>query len=417
MRAELISVGTELLLGEILNTNAQYLSRRLSEVGIDCYFQHTVGDNPVRLRKVLEEALSGSDLVIATGGLGPTMDDLTKETVAEVLGLPLVLHQPSLDRIEALYQRLNRSMPPSNVKQALLPEGSTPLLNDRGTAPGMAVIRDGKMIVILPGPPGEMVPMFERHAVPFIERTWAGRLEPLVARVMRFCGIGESDLESRIRDIIERQTDPKIAPYVKSFEVQLRLSTRAGNRDEGLGRIKPFEEAIRERVGGYLYGYDEECLEEAVGRRLRALGLKLAVAESCTGGWLAQRLTEIPGSSDYFLAGAVAYSNQAKTSILGVPAGTIEDHGSVSDETVRSMASGIRSGAGADIGIGITGIAGPTGGTEEKPVGSVWIGISGPWGDEAKLYKLWGSRADIRGRAAQEALVRLWRYLSRHASS
>ncbi len=415
MRAELISVGTELLLGEVLNTNAQYLSRRLSEVGIDCYFQHTVGDNPSRLRRVLEEALAGSDLVITTGGLGPTMDDLTKETVAQFLGLPLVLHQPSLDRIEALYRRLGRVMPPSNLKQALLPEGSTPLPNDRGTAPGMAVLKDGKMVVILPGPPSEMVPMFENQAVPFIETTWAGRLRPLVARVMRFCGIGESDLETRIRDIIEHQSDPMIAPYVKAFEVQLRLSTRASSREEGLGRLGPVERAIAERLGGYLYGFDEVCLEDATGRRLRSLGLRVAVAESCTGGWLSKRLTGIPGSSDYFLFGAVTYSNQSKISLLGVPAATIEDNGAVSEETVQAMAAGARAASGAEIGIGITGVAGPGGGTEEKPVGTVWIGLSGPWGDEAKLYRLWGGRDDIRGRAAQEALVRLWRYLSKHA--
>lgn len=403
-------------MGEVLNTNARYLSRRLSEIGIDCYYQYTVGDNALRLQRVLRDALSSSDLVIVTGGLGPTADDLTKETVADTLGLRLSLHRESLERIENIYRRLNRVMPENNVKQAMLPEGCVPLPNERGTAPGVAVVKDGKSVVILPGPPGEMTTMFEKYAVPFIHDQTSAVLKPLVSRVLRFCGIGESDLETRIRDIVERQTDPKIAPYYKSWEVHIRISTRAVSRDEGMKSIGPVEKSIRKILEQYLYGCDDETLEEVIGRRLKAAGLRLAVAESCTGGWLAKRLTDISGSSDYFLMSAVTYSDESKTQAVRVPKDIITAHGAVSEQTALAMAAGIRAMAGADIGIGITGIAGPGGGSDTRPVGSVWIAISGPWGERAKFFSLWGDRDDIRGRATQEALVSLWRYLLQQTS-
>lgn len=436
IKAELIFVGTELLLGEILNTNAQYLSQRLAELGIDCYYQVTVGDNAARLAGVLRQSLGRAEVVIATGGLGPTMDDITKETVARVLGLPLELHPPSLERIEETFRRLGRPMSENNRKQALTARGARVLPNDRGTAPGMAVgvppdwtperseapgwrAADAppawpprRVVIVLPGPPREMVPMFEEGAVPVLLEMLGGEATMLIARTLRFVGIGESDLEHRIRDLMAGQTDPFIAPYAKLGEVHLRLSTKAADRAAGLARIAPVEAAIRERVGGFCYGTDDQTLEQVVGEELRARAMTLAVAESCTGGLLSKRLTDVPGSSDYFLAGLVTYSNAAKESVLAVPAATLGAHGAVSDETALAMAAGARQATGADVAVSVTGIAGPGGGSAQKPVGTVHIAVDGPKGPWVRRHRFpAGDRAAIRERSAQEALNRLWRYL------
>lgn len=417
MNAELVFVGTELLLGEILNSNAQYLSQRLAELGIDCYYQVTVGDNAERLAGVLRQALGRADVVITTGGLGPTMDDLTKETVAEVLGLPMQLHEPSLRHIEEVFARLGRPMAENNRKQAMNPAGGLVLENRHGTAPGVAIpIPAGadpprQAVIVLPGPPREMQPMFEQGAVPFLLRMLGEKATTLVARTLRFVGIGESDLETRIRDLIEAQSDPFIAPYAKLGEVHLRLSTKARTREEGLARIAPVEAAIRQRVGGFCYGVDDRPLEAVVGDRLAERGWTVAVAESCTGGLLAKRLTDVPGSSAYFLAGLVTYSNEAKRALLGVPEETLRAFGAVSDETALAMARGVRERTGCTVGVAITGIAGPGGATAEKPVGTVHIAVEGPKGSWVRRYQFpVRDRDNVRQRSAQEALNRLWRY-------
>ena len=411
MKAELIFVGTELLLGDILNTNAQYLARRLSDLGIDNYFQVTVGDNADRLAFTVRRALERSDVVIATGGLGPTMDDLTKETIADVLGLPLVIHEPSLARIEGFFKSRGRQMTENNRKQALLPGGAIVMTNEVGTAPGMIIEWNGKAVAILPGPPNEMAPMFEDHLAPYLARRSGGEAKRLVSLTLKFCGIGESAVEAWLDDLIRGQSDPTIAPYAKMGEVHLRLATKASSEEEGYARLRPIEEEIRQRLGHHIFGTDRDLLEAAVGGLLRARDLTLALAESCTGGLLAKRLTDIPGSSDYFLLGAVTYANSAKIGALGVPEDTLVAHGAVSEETARAMAEGVRRLSGADLGLAITGIAGPSGGTPEKPVGTVHFALASRGETVSVKEQLWGSRSDIRIRAAQAALVMLWRSL------
>ena len=411
MIAELVFVGTELLLGEILNTNAQYLSGRLAELGIDCYHQATVGDNAARLAGVVRQALERSDLVVLSGGLGPTMDDLTKETVAEVLGRPLVLHEPSWHRIEGFFARLGRQPSDNNRKQAMLPQGARALENDVGTAPGVLVEAAAHTVVLLPGPPGEMKPMFESRVLPYLRERLGDRTVTLVKRTLKFCGIGESAVENRLQDLVGSQSDPNIAPYAKPGEVHLRLSTKARTREEGLARIAPVEEAIRKRLGRYVFGVDEETLESVVGEALRRAGLTLAVAESCTGGLLSRRITDVPGSSRYFLLGAVTYSNEAKQRLLGVSAATLAARGAVSRETAQEMAAGARAAVGADIGLSVTGIAGPGGGTPDKPVGTVHIALVGPRGERHGAHQFSGGRADVRQRSAQTALTELFQYL------
>ncbi len=411
MKAELVFVGTELLLGQILNTNAQYISRRLADLGVDNYYQTVVGDNWERLAEVLRQALGRADLVITSGGLGPTLDDITKEVAAEVLGIPLELHQPSLEHVEGFFRRRGREMTENNRKQALMPKGARVLPNPPGTAPGMIAERDGKAIAVLPGPPNEMQPMFESGVVPYILEKTGARPVTLVTKTLRFSGIGESALESKLRDLMEKQIDPTVAPYAKLGEVHLRLATKAATREEGLRRLEPLEAEIKARAGRYLYGYDEEPLEGAVGRLLREKGQTLAVAESCSGGILAKRLTDLPGSSDYFLLGAVTYANEAKQALLGVTEEMLSEHGAVSEPVARAMAEGVRRMSGSDWSLSVTGIAGPGGGTPTKPVGTVWFGLSGPDGTKAWTEQLWGSRDDIRRRSAQVALTRLWQRL------
>lgn len=411
MKAELVFVGTELLLGQILNTNAQYLSRRLADLGVDNYYQVVVGDNWERLAGTLRHALERSDLVITSGGLGPTMDDITKEVAAEVLGLPLELHQPSLDHIASFFHHRGRAMTENNRKQAMMPLGARVLANPVGTAPGMVAEKDGKAIAVMPGPPNEMQPMFESGVVPYILEKTGGRPQVLVAKTLRFSGIGESTLEAKLTDLIANQTDPTVAPYAKLGEVHLRIATKAATREEGLRKLEPLEAEITARASQYLYGHDAEPLEGAVGRLLRQAGQTLAVAESCSGGFLAKRLTDLPGSSDYFLLGAVTYANEAKERVLGVPVEVLAEHGAVSEPVARAMAEGVRRLAGSDWALSITGIAGPGGGTPGKPVGTVWFGLAGPQGTEVWTDQLWGSRDDIRRRSAQAALTRLWQKL------
>ncbi|MHB9025809.1 MAG: competence/damage-inducible protein A [Armatimonadota bacterium] len=414
MRAEVISIGTELLLGQITDTNAVYLAQRLAELGISLFYKSTVGDNPDRLAEVLRLARERSDLLICTGGLGPTEDDITAAGIARVFDEPLVVDEDSRRHLENFFRRRGRPMTENQLKQAQLPRGARPIPNPVGTAPGFLLEKAGKTVIVMPGPPHEMHAMWRDTVGPYLR----GRSDMMiVSRTLRFCGIGEGALEMLLKDLIAAQTNPTIAPYAKLAEVHIRVTARTHSEDDAWRLIQPVEAAIRERAGQYLYGIDEETLEFVVGRMLREGGLTLAVAESCTGGLLGGRITGVPGSSDYFLGGVISYSNDLKQSLLGVSPATLEAHGAVSEATAREMAEGIMRATGASVGISITGIAGPDGGTPEKPVGLVYLGLAragGPTQVTRSVY--WGERDTIRARAVQESLVLLRGVLLESAS-
>lgn len=408
MRAEIISVGTELLLGQIIDTNAAYLSQELAGLGIGLYRRSTVGDNPQRLRQAIEEALDRSELVITSGGLGPTDDDLTKEIVAQVIGLPLVLHQPSLDSIRNYFARMGRKMTENNYKQALIPEGGKVLPNPHGTAPGIAVKAKGKLVVCLPGPPRELKPMFCNHVLPLLQGESKG---VILSRVLRICGLGESMVAEELSDLLARQTNPTIAPLASEGEVKLRLTTRTNSVEEAVRLLDEMEAKVRERLGIAIFGVDQETLEHVVVRLLTQRQETLAVAESCTGGLLASRITDVPGASEVLDRGLVTYSNRAKEELLGIPAEVISQKGPVSPEVARLMARGVKEKPGTDWGIGITGIAGPGGGTKEKPVGLVYLALEGPEVSIVQKLRWNGDRILIKRRTTQAALDLLRREL------
>ncbi|MGU3469561.1 competence/damage-inducible protein A [Paenibacillus sp. D51F] len=413
MKAEIIAVGTELLLGQIVNTNARYLSQELAGLGIDVYFQTVVGDNASRLKEAISIASSRADLLVFTGGLGPTMDDLTKDVLADMLGRKLVVHEPSLARMEAFFASRGAHMVESNIRQANSIEGSAALDNEAGLAVGNALEQDGIRYILLPGPPMEMKPMFEGPATSWILQEY-GRGAALHSRILRFAGIGESKLEHELIDLIEAQTDPTIAPYAKEGEVTIRLSSKSPNEAEALKRIDDMAATIQSRVGSYLYAQEDIPLEEAVLRLLRDRRHRLSSAESCTGGLLAELITSRPGSSGEFLGGVVTYTNVLKHRLLGIPMEMLEGAGApgaVSEATAALMAQRVSETTGSDWGVSITGVAGP-GESEGKPVGLVYIGISRK-GMEASVYTLQagGSRDMVRMRAAKHALYRLWTLL------
>lgn len=408
--AEILAVGTELLLGDIVNTNAQYLAVGLAEMGIGVLHQSVVGDNEERLTEAFRLALSRSDIVVTTGGLGPTGDDITREVAAQVLGLPLVLHEESLRRIEAFFEKLGRGMSENNVKQAMLPEGAIVLKNDRGTAPGCVAGRDGKYIVMLPGPPREMRPMFDEAV-----RPWLAQFSDAVihSESLRVFGIGEGAVEEKLRDLMQG-ANPTLAPYAKDGEVLLRVTARAASQEQAKALCMPLMEEIKRRLGDDVYGVNVDSLQQVVVEKLRQKGLKVGLAESCTGGLVAKRLTEIPGCSEVFECGVVSYANHIKQHLLGVHAETLAAHGAVSAETASEMAEGARRTAGASLGVGITGIAGPGGGTPEKPVGLVYVAVSD--GETCLVRRLTLGRSNverdyIRYLAASNALDMVRRFL------
>lgn len=414
MRAEIIAVGTELLLGQTVNTNATYLSQGLAELGIDVYFQTVVGDNAGRIRQSIELARTRADLIMFTGGLGPTLDDLTKDALAEYLGKQISIHAPSMEKIEVLFSSRGIHMVESNRRQANLIEGSKALENEAGLAVGNALSIDGTHYVLLPGPPREMKPMFDGPAKAWL-RSILGEERKLYSRLLKFAGIGESSLEQAIIDLIEQQTDPTIAPYAKEGEVAIRISTKAISEQEAAVRLDQLEEQIKGRVGKHLYAREDIPLEEAVLRLLRQSGRKLASAESLTGGLLAQLLTNIPGSSGEFLGGVVTYTNHMKHELLGIPMSQLEGPGApgaISESTASLMAERIQELAGSDFGVSLTGVAGPSE-SEGKPVGLVYFGIA-ELGKPTITYtaELSGSRGIIRVRAAKAVLYRLWQVLS-----
>lgn len=396
MNAEIIAVGTELLMGQIANTDAQFITKRLSEIGINVHYHTVVGDNTKRLKETLALAFSRSDAVILTGGLGPTYDDMTKETVASFFGLSLIEDENALNSIYDYFKKMNREMTESNKKQALIPEGATPLYNKFGTAPGCLIDKDGKIAAMLPGPPREMKPMFTEYLLPYFGEK-SGFF--VLSDYIRIFGIGEAEAESKITHLTASK-NPTVAPYVNPGELTLRISARGKTKEEAEKLIAPVKAEIKEIFGDKIYGEGltyslPQCVLDMMSER----DLTLSVAESCTGGMIASAITDLNGASKVFLYGAVTYANSAKEQALGVLPETIKKHGAVSEETVLEMARGVRLKSGSDIGVATSGIAGPSGGTPDKPVGTVYIAISTKKTDKAIRLFIPGMRDRVRNSA------------------
>ena len=403
MICEILSVGTELLMGQVANTDAQYLSRRLSELGVQVFRHTTVGDNPARVKEALNTALSRSDLVITTGGLGPTEDDLTKEMVAEHFELKMELHQPSMDALVERMRRIHpdRPLAQNNLKQAYFPAGSTVMPNRRGTAPGCIVERDSKAVAVLPGPPRELKDMFEQQLEPWLLKR---REMNLTSRFFRIFGVGESNVETILIDLFHSQ-NPTLALYCGAGEVTARLTASGAPGEDLTPLVDPVEAEILKRLGDSVYAEGrDKTMEWTVLELLLKRGETVALAESCTGGKLATMLTDSPGASGALLEGFVTYSNEAKIRSLGVREEALRAHGAVSEECAREMADGARQRTGATWALSVTGIAGPDGGSEEKPVGTVFIGLSGPDGTSAQRFQFVGDRSWIRTLSCQNAL-------------
>ncbi len=402
MNFEIISVGTELLLGQIVNTNAKEISIMLSEMGFNVYYTTVVGDNPERLRLALKIAVQRADGIITTGGLGPTADDLTKETIADFCGVKCAMHQESRKRIEERFKKQCRYMASNNLKQAEMPEGCIILENDFGTAPGAIIETDKNIFIMLPGPPREMKPMLKNKVRPYLEAKTNCIIH---SKSLRIFGVGESAAEEKLKEIIENQTNPTIAPYAKTGEMELRLTAKAKDKEEAEELLRPLEEKVRNILGDFIYADGEDAsLQKTVVKLLLENKLTIATAESCTGGLVAKKITDISGSSECFHCGAVTYSNDKKQEFLGVKEETLLTYGAVSEETALEMSSGVREKMQADIGIGITGIAGPTGGSEKKPVGLVYISICTKDVHRVWKFNLNGSREMVRERASLYAL-------------
>ena len=369
---ELISVGTEILLGDILNTDAQYLSIELAKLGISVIHQSTVGDNRERLLAQLDEAAKRSDIIILSGGLGPTPDDLTKEVCCEFFGKEMFLHEPTVEKIKKYFSSKGIEMAQNNLKQAMLPKDCVIFPNDNGTAPGMAIEKDGVQILVLPGPPRELKPMFQNCAVPYLMQ-FSDRI--IVSHNIRTFGIGESSMAEKVNDLFDAQ-NPTVAPYAKDGEALLRVTAMAKTKEDAESLCEPIIEEIKKRLDAYVYGVDYNCIEEAVVGMLKEHHLKVATAESCTGGLIAKRITDVPGASEVFECGIISYANGIKHKVLGVSEDDLNKYGAVSEPVAKQMAQGALKVSGADIAVSVTGIAGPDSDSTGKPVGLVYIGLA-----------------------------------------
>jgi nicotinamide-nucleotide amidase len=411
LNAEIIAVGSELLLGQIVNTNARFLSQQLAELGVDVFFHTVVGDNPQRLEQALKVADSRANIIILTGGLGPTKDDLTKETISKHLHTGLTFDQKALDSIEEYFNRTNRVMTENNKKQALVLENSEVLPNDHGMAPGMLLKRGQNIYILLPGPPKEMEPMFLSYGRHTLLKQ-LDKKEKIISRVLRFFGIGEAQLETEILDLIDSQTNPTIAPLASDGEVTLRLTAKHHDESEAERLLDGVESQIRNRVGTFLYGYNDTSLINEVSGLLKLKGLTIACAESLTGGRFQEQLTTIPGAGHLLKGGVVCYTNEAKISLVNVSADTIKEYGAISESCARELAENIANRLNSDVGISFTGVAGPDE-SEGKPVGTVFIGISVK-GQSTIVEKLdlAGSRDAIRTRTVKYGCYYLLKHLS-----
>lgn len=402
MVVELISVGTEILLGNIVNTNTQYLAEKCALLGLSMYHQVTVGDNRERLFAVLETALNRSDVVILTGGLGPTEDDLTKEVCAEVMGFDLVEDEHTRERISKYFKNnIYKEIPDNNWKQAMIPQGATVLDNSNGTAPGLIMEKDGKTAILLPGPPNELKPLFTEQVFPYLQ---SRQPEVIRSQMVKICGYGESQVEDKLIDLINTQTNPTIATYAKTAEVHLRVTAKAANEDEAKTLLKPVVKEIKSRFDNAVYTTkEEETLEMAVVRLLKKHELTVTTAESCTGGLIAGRLVNVPGASEVFREGFITYSNKAKRKYLDVSKGTLKKYGAVSEQTAKEMATGGVFASDADACIAVTGIAGPDA-DGEKPVGLVYIACYMKDKVKVEEYHFKGNREKIREQSVVKAL-------------
>jgi len=411
LKAEIICVGTELLLGQIVDTNAAYLAQVLAQQGIDLYYKSTVGDNRQRLVALLQQAWKRADLIFVSGGLGPTLDDLTREALALLVHEELEEDPGARRAVEEYFRRRNRTMSQNNLRQATRPKSAICLPNPYGTAPGLWLEKDGRVVVALPGVPLEMKNLVEREVLPRLRRKSGADSSVLCSRVLKVVGMGESAVEEQIMDLMTGQENPTIAPLAKRGEVRLRLTAKARSEKEARELIKPVEEKIRARLKGYVFGADRKLLEEAVGKRLAAGGFTLGVAESCTGGLISHRITGVPGSSTYFQMGIVAYSNRCKQKLLGVDKELLRKYGAVSPQTARAMAEGMREHCGVDVALSTTGIAGPGGGTPKKPVGLVYLALAHAGGTIVRRENFSWDRENNKTAAAQAGLVLLWEFL------
>ena len=411
--AELIAVGTELLLGNIANTDAQMLSQGLSALGINVYYHTVVGDNPQRLRAAVELAKSRADILITTGGLGPTCDDLTKNVLAECFGKKLVFHAPSARRIEAYFERLHagRPMTENNYQQAMLPEGCTVLDNDWGTAPGVAFEADGVRVIMLPGPPRECRAMFTHRVIPYLKSLADG---VIVSRTLKLFGIGESSMEAQLREEMEAMTNPTLAPYAKEGECELRVTAKAATAEDAQALLQPTVDQIKALFGSKVYGVDVPSLEAVVEDLLRQKGMTLGTAESCTGGLMAKRLTDVPGASQVFKGGVVSYTNEVKHGVLGVPQDMLDRFGAVSAPVAAAMAEGARRALGCDVALSSTGVAGPDRDDRGNEVGTMFVAIATAEGTHVKELHLGARpvRARLRTQTASHAFDLARRYLS-----
>lgn len=405
-KAEHLAVGSEILLGQIANGHARTISLEFAKHGLFLYYHTSVGDNFDRIADAFRTAASRTNVVIATGGLGPTNDDLTKEALADVLGRSLQMSDAALAELEAFFANRNRPMPQENRKQALCITGGELLPNPNGTAPGQYVSDNGVHYFLLPGPPREMVPMLQREVLPRLKALFPGE-QTLVSRVLHFCGIGESTVDEQVAELTA-MTNPTVAPLAGEGEMLLRITAADVDEQAARARIQPVEQQLRSQFGRFLYGTDDDTLESVVGARLRVHNATLAIAESCTGGLISSMITAVPGSSDYFRGGVVAYQNDVKVQLLGVETATLAEYGAVSEPTAKQMAEGVRQKFGSTYGIAVTGVAGPGGGTPEKPVGLVYGGLATPAGARVYRMEFRGSRDQIRLRTAKMMLWRLW---------
>ena len=408
--AEIISVGTELLLGNIVNTDAADVAAALSELGINTYYHTVVGDNPQRLKAAVEIAKSRADIIITTGGLGPTYDDLTKQTLAAAFGKKLIFHADEAEKIRGYFAKMGRTMTDNNLQQAELPEGCTILDNTCGTAPGCAFEAEGKHVIMLPGPPKELRAMLRGAAVPYLQKLSDAQL---YSKNIMIFGMGESAVESRLRDYMNSLTNPTLAPYAKTGEVLLRVTAKAESESEAEAMIAPVIEKVYEAVGEYIYGVDVDSLEAAAFSLLKERGLTMASAESCTGGLIAKRITDVPGASSVFRGTVVSYATEVKADVLGVPADMLDEYGAVSEPVACAMAEGVRRLMKSDIAVSTTGVAGPDKDDRGNEVGTVYIALATAGGTVCQKFNCGNDRDRVRTVAAHNAFDMIRRLLNK----
>ena len=406
MKAEIISVGTEIILGSTLNTNTHYITQELSEIGIDVLFHTSVGDDPNILKDVIKIGLKRADLLIFTGGLGPTADDMTKEIVSETLGIKLELNPAVENGIKEYFNKINRPMSSNNTKQAYIPKGSKFLVNEIGTAPGIYIEWNKKILILLPGPPREMELMFHNQVMPLIKQNSIIKI-----KTINTIGIGESTLEMALKDLIEEKENPTIATYAKEGSVDIKIIGKGKNQEKVNALLEETVKKIDSRISQYIYSYNDEAIEEVLYKKLKEKNMKIAFCESCTGGLITNRFTQIPGISEVLDRGIITYSNKSKIEELGVNKETLDRHGAVSKQTALEMATGLLNKTGVDIALSTTGIAGPSGGSKEKPIGLVFIGIATENNSYAIECTLSGNRISIQNKATSKAFDELRRIL------